>query len=68
MRNALRCAYTIQKGMKRMDETIWQEVVCRIIGGYDNEEIKEEYDVTDAQIERIRQEITDEWNKLKRVT
>lgn len=51
-----------------MDETIWQEVVCRIIDGYDNEEIKEEYDVTDAQIERIRQEITDEWNKLKRVT
>ena len=51
-----------------MDETTWQEVACRIIGGYDNEEIKEEYDVTDAQIERIRQEITDEWNKLKRVT
>ena len=68
MRNALRCAYTIQKGMNRMDETTWQEVACRIIGGYDNEEIKEEYDVIDAQIERIRQEITDEWNKLKRVT
>lgn len=51
-----------------MDETIWQEIACRIIDGYDNEAIKEEYNVTDTQIECIRQEITDEWNALKRVT
>lgn len=51
-----------------MDETIWQEVACCIIDGYSNEEIKDEYDVTDKQIEIVRQEITKEWNELKRVT
>lgn len=51
-----------------MDETTWQEIACCIVDGYSNEEIKEEYNATDKQIEIVRQEITDEWNKLKRVT
>lgn len=68
MRDALGCAYTTQKGTKRMDETIWQEIACCIVDGYSNEEIKDEYDVTDKQIEIVRREITKEWNELKRVT
>ncbi|HFC9255402.1 TPA: hypothetical protein QFG12_002379 [Enterococcus faecium] len=51
-----------------MDESTWQEVAYYIIDGYDNEEIKEEHNVTDEQIEAVRKEITDEWNALKRVT
>lgn len=51
-----------------MDETIWQEIACCIIDGYDTEEIKEEYSVTDEQIEIVKKEITKEWNELKRVT
>lgn len=52
----------------KMDETTWQEIACCIVDGYDTEEIKQEYHVTDEQIQAVRQEITDEWNALKRVT
>ncbi|EME3440443.1 hypothetical protein VD172_002329 [Enterococcus faecium] len=51
-----------------MNEAVWQEVACCIIDGYSNEEIKDEYHVTDEQIQAVRQEITDEWKELKRVT
>lgn len=51
-----------------MNEAVWQEVACCIIDGYDTEEIKEEYSVTNEQIEIVKKEITKEWKELKRVT